>query len=63
MSEACFWIVKEERMAAICVACKEQHNIDGWYWPGHEKGYGDYDLECYICSKVIHTREHKGINE
>jgi hypothetical protein len=57
MSAPCFWYVNEEKVTAICVTCQQEHKIEGWYWPGDEKGYGDYDLDCFLCKTTIHKRE------
>jgi len=27
-----------------------------WFWPGEDKGYGDYDLVCDICNALIHKK-------
>lgn len=61
--EDCYWYVdcsienEDERiMKAMCVECKESHDF-GWFWPGREKGYGDYDLNCSICGKTLHRRQ------
>lgn len=60
MLEDCHWFVKgkgdEARMAALCMFCASKLK-KGWYWPGKEKGYGDYDLICDNCQNAIYLRE------
>lgn len=64
----CYWFIDKDtpedkqKMEAMCVECYKKHNFDfGWYWPGSERGYGDYDLVCAIegCDNIIHERENK----
>ena len=52
----CYWLIKEERMSAICVNCAKKLNV-GWFWEGEQKGYGDYDLKCEECEDLIYLRE------
>lgn len=47
---------EQQRMHAICVECHEERGI-GFYWPGKAAGYGDYDLNCFLCGKQIYLRE------
>jgi len=65
IQDNCFYYVEpgvpyeEARIRAACTDCKFQNKIpnDPMYWPGEEKGYGDYDLYCSICNKPINVRE------
>ena len=54
----CYWYIKEEKMVAACVECNNQE-LKSWFWAGSEQGYGDYDLECSICQKIIHKRNNE----
>lgn len=55
-----WWIIIEkdniEIIVGICEACHNEKK-SGWYWPGIEKGYGDYDCKCHFCNNVIHQRK------
>lgn len=46
----------EPIMLAICPECHEDKKIESWFWDGDKYGYGDYDLDCYLCKKSIHKR-------
>ena len=46
----------EEIVVGMCNKCHQEKNI-GWYWPGAEKGYGDYDFKCTFCNDIIHQRK------
>lgn len=56
----CYWFIDKEKtenqtMEAICQEC---HNTNpfGWFWPGSKRGYGNYDLSCAICGKVLNIK-------
>ena len=51
----CYWFIDKNIINAMCVECHKAGK-DGWYWPGEEKGYGDYDLDCSICGRQIFRR-------
>lgn len=54
VQEDSFWYLDESgSIKAMCIPCHENNNY-GWYWNGSETGYGNYDLNCSICGKVIH---------
>lgn len=61
MSEDCYWYVddrvqkKKQKMQALCTECHKTHDF-GWFWQGSELGYGDYDLACSICNKVLNDK-------
>lgn len=42
----------------MCLECHKTHNM-GWYWPGHDPqyGYGNDDIECWFCKKLIYKHE------
>lgn len=67
IQEPCFWFINEDKpeteqsMQACCVNCQQLSNIKGWYWPGDQIGYGDYNLNCSFCNKIIN--EYKENNE
>lgn len=52
----------EEKNRVIKVMCVECYNLnksntlETWFWPGEEKGYGDYDLNCSICNQEIYKK-------
>ena len=46
----------EQYMRGVCVECAIERGI-GWFWPGKERGYGDYDLNCFFCNKQIYLRD------
>jgi len=58
MKNDCYWFAseKEGKMCAMCVNCHKEKKF-GWFWPGSEVGYGDYDLQCEICKHPIYQRE------
>lgn len=64
IQEDCYWFIDpllpsdKQVMSAMCVECHETHDL-GWFWPGKNKGYGDYDLTCCLCNKVIRQRPRK----
>ena len=44
----------------MCIECHD--NLDkpfGWFYPGRQKGYGDYDSKCSVCERVICQRNEK----
>lgn len=53
MNEDCFWCLEDNNIKAICVSCAKKKE-DVWYWNGKEFGYGEYDLYCSECHKLIH---------
>ncbi len=61
--EPCFWYVditlpeEDQIISACCIECQKISNLKAWYWPGDEVGYGDYDLNCSFCNKILHKRE------
>ncbi len=61
MQEDCYWYLDESsepRIVAKCVECNKKDNL-GWFWNGKKIGYGDYDLNCSICNKVIYKKDEK----
>lgn len=66
IQDDCFFYVEpnvqfeEARILPACTECKLQNKVpnDPMYWPGRDKGYGDYDLYCHICNKPINVREN-----
>lgn len=63
MSLPCYYCTvgpeEDQRMSAVCVECKKEKNINGWYWPGNLKGYGEPLVMCHVCQKEIHNNEDK----
>ena len=61
IQEDCYWVNEEiqgtddSKMVAVCVGCARKIKAD-WFWEGSELGYGDYDLQCYMCGTQIHLR-------
>lgn len=66
----CYWYIdgrvpeNERKMLACCTECyknnkliDEKGNKAGWFWQGSIRGYGDYDLNCSICNKIINLRK------
>lgn len=49
----CYWTVEGKIIKAIC---KECHKKEGWFWEGSKLGYGDYDLKCSSCNKIINEK-------
>lgn len=60
--EDCYWYVEGEgedaHMAALCTFCAAKFN-KGWYWPGKQKGYGEYDLFCRNCNNLIYLKQNE----
>lgn len=56
--EDCYFAVDNDSdiIKAICVECHEKNEI-GWFWNGKELGYGNYDLNCHFCNKIINKKE------
>lgn len=48
----------EQKMQAMCGDCYQEKKI-GWHWKGSELGYGDYDMKCALCGKILHQREEE----
>ncbi|MHA1949719.1 MAG: hypothetical protein ACW99G_06985 [Candidatus Thorarchaeota archaeon] len=66
IQEDSYWYVDknnigQQSMQAMCMNCREEFkNAEkefGWKWEGTKLGYGDYDLSCALCKKVIYQRE------
>jgi hypothetical protein len=53
---------EKQLMHALCTQCHDERGI-GYYWPGKTAGYGDYDLECFLCGKDIYKRETNQITD
>jgi len=55
-TESCyFWIDKknldEQIIVAICKECQLKiQKKDAWFW---EHGYGNFDVDCHFCKKLI----------
>lgn len=67
--EDCYWFMIKENdgnkyVKPICVECvekdKELKEKKGWFWEGSKLGYGNYNLNCFVCNKIINE---KGENE
>lgn len=56
MSEDCYWFVDNpsETIKALCVECNKNASKKGWFWKGSEIGYGNYNLNCSVCDKILH---------
>ena len=54
----CFWHLEDNRIRALCTVCAVKKE-NAWYWHGSELGYGDYNVVCSICNKIIHERENE----
>jgi len=58
MSEDSYWFrddkQEEPRMVALCAECGKKMKL-GSFWAA-SNGYGNYDLNCHECGKVIHKR-------
>lgn len=52
-------VPEEVRKAqCFCVECWEKKGlIGGMFWAGAIRGYGDFEVKCVDCSKIIHTVE------
>ena len=60
IKKSCYFITDEKQIIrAICEKCtsKSPENQRGWFWNGQKSGYGDYDLNCFLCDDVIHKRD------
>ena len=54
----CYWYVSpEQTMKAICTECYKKDEKGFWFWKGSSVGYGNYDLNCSRCNKIIHQKE------
>ena len=58
-----FWYIEktepyeDSRIRAMCIECgRRLLEKEVMYWSG-ERGYGDYDLNCSMCGKIIHQRD------
>lgn len=58
-----YWYVEkvepyeDSKIRAMCTSCAQRvKSKESMCWPG-EKGYGDYDLNCSLCGKIIYQRE------
>jgi hypothetical protein len=60
--EDCFWFVADEQVKAMCVPCHRERKENFWFYPGKEKGYGDYDLQCAVCGRDIYKRADSDSN-
>ncbi len=52
--------VPEEKRKAQCFCedCWNTKGIDGgMFWAGSIRGYGDYEVRCVDCNKIIHSVE------
>ena len=62
MSEPSYWYVDrtlpehEQKMTPVCVQCQSTNKITGFYWPGHQVGYANHDINCSVCNLEIHKR-------
>lgn len=60
MLDCYFFSTEEENeedrtMAACCMECQaKSRRAGGWLWQGSVKGYGPWDVKCYLCEKYIH---------
>ena len=47
---------EEQCMRGLCVKCATERGI-GMFWPGKRMGYGNYDLNCFLCNTPIYLRD------
>lgn len=57
-----WWMVvnknNQDIVVCICEKCHKEKE-SGWYWPGIEKGYGNYDCKCHFCNEIINQRKEE----
>jgi hypothetical protein len=52
--------VNEETRKAqsFCVECWESKGlVGGMFWSGSVRGYGEFEVKCLDCGKIIHSVE------
>jgi hypothetical protein len=55
-----FVVVKEDNkevVSAICVRCKEEKKLEGWYW-NQDFHPDEEEILCRLCSDIIFKREN-----
>lgn len=62
IKEDCYFFIDEKippeirPISALCVECHEKKEV-GWFWPGSQNGYSQYDIKCSECGKDIYKIE------
>jgi hypothetical protein len=58
MYEDCFFEIitdnGKKRMSAKCVPCCKDNQDNKFFWQGSKRGYGQYDIVCENCKKIIY---------
>ena len=62
IKEDCYFFIDEKippeirPISALCIECHEKKEV-GWFWPGSQNGYSQYDIKCSECGKDIYKIE------